>query len=57
MDTYIVTAWHGEGDSTFYVVDQTQPDDLQPAIVRSWNTRQYPDAYWRAVRYADRRNG
>ena len=32
---FIVTAWHGEGRSIFYVVDTQAREDEQPSIVAS----------------------
>lgn len=36
---YIVTVWHGELRSLFYVVDTEAPCDERPAICSTWHDR------------------
>ena len=45
MERYIVTAWHGESRSLFYVCDSSAPDGEQPAIVRSFRKRSDADSF------------
>jgi hypothetical protein len=56
MERYIVTAFHGATATTFYAVDTFQPEDEQPAIVRSWSTGLDPNAFWLAQNFCDRHN-
>ena len=42
---YTVTVWHGEGRSTFSVVDTGAPEAEQPAILSTHATRAEADEY------------
>lgn len=58
MDTqrYKVVVNHGEGGSTYSVVDTAQPENEQPAIVHSWSTAQEPNAKFLAEDFTQRHN-
>lgn len=53
---YQLMTWHSEGYSAFYVVDTIQPEDEQPAVVVSWNTKDEPNARYLAMNFCDRHN-
>ena len=36
---YVVITWHGEHRSLFYVVDTQAPEEEQPAVVASFESR------------------
>lgn len=38
-DRYVITIWHGEGSTVYYVIDTWASEQDQPAVVASWRTK------------------
>jgi hypothetical protein len=52
-DRFIVSPWHGEGRSVFYVVDSTAPEDSQPHVVADYPDRESADRHATALNLAE----
>ena len=58
-DRFQVVTFHGEGATVYYAVDAAAPEAEQPAIVRSWSTRddrKGASALWLAQDFCRRHN-
>ena len=58
-DRFQVVTSHGEGATVYYAVDSAAPEAEQPAIVRSWSTRddgKGASALWLARDFCARQN-
>lgn len=56
MERYKVTISHGEGATLYAVVDTSQPEEEQPAVVLTYSTATEPNAEFLARDYAKRHN-
>jgi protease II len=55
-ERYIVTVWHSENYTTFYVVDTSQPEREQPCIIHAWSDQVEPNASFLARDFCMRHN-
>lgn len=56
---FSVAICHGEGETIYHAVDGAAPEGEQPAVVRSWSTRDDPkgaSALWLARDFCERHN-